>query len=86
MSIDLKKLESLGCLSLSQEQRDEILAAVQANIETLKSVADIQAAPLEFPTTGNTQFRTGDFSSPDKQGLNIGDDSYFLAPKTVKKD
>lgn len=85
MSDKLKNLEKLGCLSLTNEQREKIYASIQDTFQLLKSVENIQAEEYQLSSNGTTPFRNSEFTSPDKNGLNI-EDGYFLAPKTVKKD
>lgn len=86
MKFNIEQLEKLACLKLSKEQKQHISSSVEDIIGMLKSVEGESVENIESFKTTKTPFREQSFNSPSKEGLNITNEGYFLAPKTIKKD
>lgn len=86
MKFNIEQLEKLACLKLNNEQKEHISSSVEDIIGMLKSVEEESVENIDSIKPTKTPFREQHFNSPSKEGLNVTNEGYFLAPKTIKKD
>ena len=86
MKFNIEQLEKLACLKLSDTQKNNLSSGMQDIIDMLKTVENEVNPNQKKITPLVTSFRNDQFISPVKDGLNITESGYFLAPKTIKTD
>lgn len=87
--VDIKKLEKLSCLQLSEEVKEKVATSIDGVMTMIKEIEQ-----LDTPVLKSNEYKKTDlsidaqerlYSREDKvQGLHL-EDSMFLAPKVIKK-
>ena len=90
--VDLKQLESLSCLKISDDQKDKMISSINDVFGMLHAIDNVdvpkQSTPLLNPTklVADAVDDTFVFNKNEKtNGIN-SQDGLFLAPKVLNKD
>lgn len=87
--VDIKKLEKLSCLQLSEEVKEKVATSIDGVMTMIKEIEQLDIPVLKFNEYKKTDLSVDAqerlYSREDKvQGLHL-EDTMFLAPKVIKK-
>lgn len=87
--VDIKKLEKLSCLALSEEVKETVANSIDGVILMIKEIEQLDMPILKSDTYTKTDlsvnFSDKLYAKEDKVlGIHL-EDSMFLAPKVIKK-
>jgi len=87
--VDIKKLEKLSCLQLSEEVKVKVATSIDGVMNMIKEIEQLETPVLKSNTYRKTELSVDAqerlYSREDKiQGLHL-EDTMFLAPKVIKK-
>lgn len=87
--VDIKKLEKLSCLKLSEEVKEKVATSIDGVMTMIKEIEQ-----LDTPVLKSKEYKKTDlsidaqerlYSREEKvQGIHL-EDTMFLAPKVIKK-
>lgn len=87
--VDIKKLEKLSCLNLSEEVKGKVATSIEGVMAMIQEIES-----LDNPVLKSNDFRKTDLSTNAEErmyarqeqvlGIHL-EDSMFLAPKVIKK-
>lgn len=84
--MNINKLEALACLRFDKTKTKELSTSIDEVVTSLQEIIKVEINEQNDNPVNNTVFRNEKYVPSEKQGLNITDDGYFLAPKVIKKD
>lgn len=87
--VDIKKLEKLSCLNLSEEVKEDIAVSIDGVMTMIKEIEELDTPVLKFNEYKKTKLNGDEeerlYSREDKVlGLHL-EEGMFLAPKVIKK-
>lgn len=87
--VDIKKLEKLSCLSLSEDAKEKVATSIDGVMNMIQEIEK-----MDMPVLKSNDYRKTDLSvdateklysrEKEVQGVHL-EDSMFLAPKVIKK-